>query len=608
MKLTIKKIILFSIGLVLGVVLSSANVACTSASSSKTSSTALSSTASQVNNASPTTVPSTATPRQNFANGTNPSTTAVSATSNIGIYSDAECSNPISSLNWGNLPQGTSATQTIYLENLNNQTIKVTATISSGVSSGITFTNNGPINMIPGSLGPSIYQLQMTLAASTSANLGNLNFNIGLTGATPVNITNQVNIISPPTTLATATSPTTTSSIGIYSDAECNNPISSLNWGNLPQGTSATQTVYLENLNNQTIKVTASISGASSGITFTNNGPINMIPGSSGPSIYQLQMTLAASSNAKLGNFNFNIGLTGVTPVSIASQVSIVSMSTAPSATVAAATLSSIAVIPISPIVGGLGSTQQFTATGTYSDGSTMNITSQVTWASSNTAVATITSAGLATSVAAGIANITATLSGITSTSVTLTVIAPTLSSITVIPASPSNLAAGLTQQFIANGTYSDSSTVNITSQVTWASSNTAAATVSLAGLATGVAAGSANITAALSGVTSPAVTLTVIAPTLSSITVIPASPSNLAAGLTQQFTATGTYSNGLTADITSQVNWASSDTTRATISSTGLATGIAVGKPNITATLSGLTSSPVPLTVITPISTSTSH
>ena len=608
MKLTIKKIILFSIGLVLGVVLSSANVACTSASSSKTSSTALSSTASQVNNASPTTVPSTATPRQNFANGTNPSTTAVSATSNIGIYSDAECSNPISSLNWGNLPQGTSATQTIYLENLNNQTIKVTATISSGVSSGITFTNNGPINMIPGSLGPSIYQLQMTLAASTSANLGNLNFNIGLTGATPVNITNQVNIISPPTTLATATSPTTTSSIGIYSDAECNNPISSLNWGNLPQGTSATQTVYLENLNNQTIKVTASISGASSGITFTNNGPINMIPGSSGPSIYQLQMTLAASSNAKLGNFNFNIGLTGVTPVSIASQVSIVSMSTAPSATVAAATLSSIAVIPISPIVGGLGSTQQFTATGTYSDGSTMNITSQVTWASSNTAVATITSAGLATSVAAGIANITATLSGITSTSVTLTVIAPTLSSITVIPASPSNLAAGLTQQFIANGTYSDSSTVNITSQVTWASSNTAAATVSLAGLATGVAAGSANITAALSGVTSPAVTLTVIAPTLSSITVIPASPSNLAAGLTQQFTATGTYSNGLTADITSQVNWASSDTTCATISSTGLATGIAVGKPNITATLSGLTSSSVPLTVITPISTSTSH
>jgi len=46
------------------------------------------------------------------------------------------------------------------------------------------------------------------------------------------------------------------------------------------------------------------------------------------------------------------------------------------------------------------GTTQQFTATGSYGDNSTADITSQVTWKSSNTAVATVTSTGLATAVA----------------------------------------------------------------------------------------------------------------------------------------------------------------------------------------------------------------
>jgi len=86
--------------------------------------------------------------------------------------------------------------------------------------------------------------------------------------------------------------------------------------------------------------------------------------------------------------------------------------------------------------------------------------------------------------------------------------------------------------------------------------------------------------------------------PTLSSITVTPNPPDNLAVGSTQQFTATGFYSDGSNADITSQVTWASSNTNIATISATGLATGIAAGDTSITAVLSGVTSPPVILTV----------
>ncbi len=91
-----------------------------------------------------------------------------------------------------------------------------------------------------------------------------------------------------------------------------------------------------------------------------------------------------------------------------------------------AATLQSIAVTPANPTIPA-GATQQFTATGTYSDSSTQNLTSQVTWASTSAAVATINATGLATGVSAGTTTISAT-SGSVSGSTTLTVQAAPLS------------------------------------------------------------------------------------------------------------------------------------------------------------------------------------
>ena len=84
--------------------------------------------------------------------------------------------------------------------------------------------------------------------------------------------------------------------------------------------------------------------------------------------------------------------------------------------------LQSIAVTPANPSVA-KGMTQQFTATGTYSDNSTQNLTSQVTWASATTSVATITAAGLATGVATGTST-SAPRSGAISGSTVLTVTA----------------------------------------------------------------------------------------------------------------------------------------------------------------------------------------
>lgn len=76
-------------------------------------------------------------------------------------------------------------------------------------------------------------------------------------------------------------------------------------------------------------------------------------------------------------------------------------------------TLVSVSVTPTSASRT-VGETQQFTATGHYSDASTANLTSTAVWSSSNTAVATI-DAGSATAVGEGTTNITASYGGTTS-------------------------------------------------------------------------------------------------------------------------------------------------------------------------------------------------
>ena len=170
----------------------------------------------------------------------------------------------------------------------------------------------------------------------------------------------------------------------------------------------------------------------------------------------------------------------------------------------------------------------------------------------------------------------------------------PALKSIQVSPASPS-VAAGLTQQFRAMGTYSDSSTKDLTSTATWVSSSATVATIAAGGLSTSHAQGSSTITASQNGVTGTA-TLEVTAPVLSSVAVTPAN-STIPLGTLAQFTATGTLTDGSTEDLTGTATWSSSDSTVASIVAGGQATARALGGVTITAT-SGTISGSTPLTV----------
>lgn len=247
-------------------------------------------------------------------------------------------------------------------------------------------------------------------------------------------------------------------------------------------------------------------------------------------------------------------------------------------------TLTSIEVAPASPFIA-MGTSRQFTATGVYSDNSKQDITASVTWASSNTAVATVGTTGLAAAVGAGTTIVTAT-SGSLSASTTLTVTTATLASIGVTPPTPS-IALGTTQQFTAIGVFSDSSTQDLTTQVTWSSSATGIATVNSKGLAASVATGSATITATLGGV-SGSTTLAVTTATLASIEVTPTA-SRIASGTTQQFKATGLFSDGTKQDITAAATWSSATPSVASIDSGGRATGVAAGTSVITASFGGI-------------------
>jgi len=161
--------------------------------------------------------------------------------------------------------------------------------------------------------------------------------------------------------------------------------------------------------------------------------------------------------------------------------------------------------------------TQQFTATGVFSDSSTEDMTKSVSWASSDASKATIQNSGLATGVAPGSVTITAASAGKTGTA-TLKISAPaTLASVHISPLNPT-IAANGTQQFFANATYSDNTMRDVTQNATWTSSNASVATVQSAGqlnpgLATGAGAGTAAIIVSFNG-QSGSTSITVTSPT----------------------------------------------------------------------------------------------
>jgi hypothetical protein len=239
------------------------------------------------------------------------------------------------------------------------------------------------------------------------------------------------------------------------------------------------------------------------------------------------------------------------------------------------------------------GITQQYEAAGTFSDDSNQDVTMLATWESSNTDVATIDSLGLATTVDAGTSTISGAWQGIVS-STSLTVVGATLTAITITP-QEATIAQGTTVQFEAEGTYSDNTTLPITDIVDWHSSAASIGDVSSEGLATGIAPGEIEISASfdVDGKTiSATAVLTVTNAVIVSIRVTPEN-SIMQQGTSQQFSATGRFSDSREQDITDVVSWLTTDNSVGSISnfsdSRGLFTSNAAGTTFIVATFEGI-------------------
>ncbi len=270
--------------------------------------------------------------------------------------------------------------------------------------------------------------------------------------------------------------------------------------------------------------------------------------------------------------------------VTITANISSVQGSANLTVTSAGINLTTIAIFPqVSSVP--VNSTQQFSATGTYSDGSSRDLTSLVTWSSSSNVTATIDVNGLLTAVAAGSTTISAALNGVTQ-SLLITVSTPTISSISVTPVGLT-LPIGINQQYVVTALYTDGSSADLQSGAVWSSSSLAVATIDAStGMATTVGPGTTTITATVGAFTDSS-DLTVVNAHLQSVSVNPAT-ATIATGTAVQFTATGIFDDGST-QLLPSVTWFSSAQNLLTVNSSGLATGVAAGSVTVTANSGGV-------------------
>ncbi len=321
----------------------------------------------------------------------------------------------------------------------------------------------------------------------------------------------------------------------VYSGIATSNPVDTTASAiNTTAITTATSPSFSATQANELVLACASISGPYQGFS------VGLIDGLSATNLaadYVPNVQMTACEDLVLSSPQSNITASMHLAFKAEWEISVATFKPPP---ISNGTLTSISVSPVNPSVV-IDQTQQFQATGTLGDGSTVDLTRQVSWSSDRSPAVWVNSTGLAVGNAECSATITAELNGISGTTTLTVTPAPataSLVSLAVTPANPS-IAMGSTQQFQATGTFSDNSTAGLTSQVSWSSGSPAIATITTGGLATGVMAGSSLITATLNAI-SGAATLTVTNPpppppsspnTLFNSSAVPAVP-NASAGV----------------------------------------------------------------------------
>jgi hypothetical protein len=231
--------------------------------------------------------------------------------------------------------------------------------------------------------------------------------------------------------------------------------------------------------------------------------------------------------------------------------------------------LDGIVLSPANPTMA-VGTSQRIFATGSFSNGTTRDISGQADWTvidSTKATVARVNNLAWITANAATVALTPATIfakRGTFEGSIPLIVVNPTLNSLSMTPATLVDLTAGTSRRFTVRGTYSDGTTQDLTSSIIdWSSSVPNNVEVLTSGVNKGRVKGvtvtntSVTITATYGGQNAHATIGSVVQRTLQSLA-ISAQPLPFIPGTQVQFKATATYNDGVvtTEDVTEDVTW----------------------------------------------------
>ena len=258
--------------------------------------------------------------------------------------------------------------------------------------------------------------------------------------------------------------------------------------------------------------------------------------------------------------------------------------------------------VVVSPGTVSLLVTQRQQLTGTVTDANGNPLPGQtISWESSNSGVAAVSSTGLVIAVAPGTATITATSGSVHGTADVTVSLVPARK-VTLTPDALSftegDPGTQLTVALLdsAGGTLSQTGRV-----INWSSNNSSVASVNGTGFVTPGAPGQAVITATLQGTgLSATATVTVARVPVASVSVTP-SLDTLVVLQQQQLTATPRDADG-NALTGRAVTWDGSDDNVATVSSNGRVTALSPGTMTVTATAGGTTGTATIVVIDVPI------
>jgi len=214
----------------------------------------------------------------------------------------------------------------------------------------------------------------------------------------------------------------------------------------------------------------------------------------------------------------------------------------------------------------------------------------KVTWSSLNPNVASVDANGTVTGIVIGSTIITARADGATAQADVK--VQPLVASVVLSP-SAATIPVGANRTLTV--TVSDKNGLALAGRlVSFSSSNPSIATVNASGTVVGVTIGRAIISAeAVQDQVNGTATVDVVQPQVASVTISPAGAQTVFQGLTLQLSATLRDNNNPPNILTGRpVSWTTSNQSVATVSSTGLVTGVSLGTAQITAESEGVTSS----------------